>query len=86
MTSNKNAENPIEVEVPEIPFPTNRRVVEIKKWLVERGLRPSQIADIAKVSDTIVHHVIKGIARSQKVERILRAYGCPEEFLQIKVA
>lgn len=86
MNLRQEQEPPVNPEVPEVPLPINRRLVEMKKWLAERGLTQAKIARAAKVSGTSVYHVLRGLSRSRKIEDILRAYGCPEDLLQIKVA
>ena len=65
---------------------SDMKTIEIKKWLLDKGLKQMDIARAAKVSPTCVSLVIKGVATSQNVKGILEAMGCPEEFLRKKAA
>ncbi len=64
----------------------NRRLIEIKKWLLEKGLTQKDIADEAGVSGPAVNHVCRGIVTSSKVKEVLLKHGCPEELLEGRVA
>ncbi len=64
----------------------NRRLIEIKKWLLEKGLTQQDIADEAGVTGAAVNHVCRGIVKSSKVKEVLLKHGCPEALLEGKVA
>ncbi len=59
----------------------NRNQIEIKKWLLDRGLTMRDVARRAKVSFPFVSLVIKGERRSPKVFKVLRRLGCPQQLL-----
>ncbi len=60
----------------------NKRLIEFKKWMLDVGLRQSDIARKAGVTPMTIHLVMKGWAKSRRIEGILRELGCPEELLQ----
>lgn len=64
----------------------NKRFVEIRKWLLDRGLKQIHIARKAKVSKTTVNQFCKGFTTSNNLKLIFIELGCPEELLEMKVA
>jgi transcriptional regulator with XRE-family HTH domain len=62
------------------------RLVEMKKWLLDKGMTQADIARKAGVSNMSIHLVLKGFMRSRRIEAILRELGCPEDLLERKVA
>lgn len=64
----------------------SERLIEIRKWLLERGLTQADIARRAQVSSVAVHYFVKGFHSSRRIAAIFRELGCPEELLERKVA
>lgn len=64
----------------------NTRFVEIRKWLLDRGLRQAEIARQARVSKQAVNLFCKGFTNSQRLNQIFADLGCPQEILDRKVA
>lgn len=64
----------------------NKRMIEFKKWMLDAGLRQSDIARKAGVSPMTIHLVMKGWCKSRRIEALLRELGCPEELLQNQVS
>jgi len=62
------------------------RFKEIKKWLIDKGLTQTEIANELGVSQTAVYQVIKGKMKSKKITNLLRSLGCPEEYLEKEAA
>lgn len=58
----------------------NPRVVEIKKWLLDKGLRQIDLAVKAQTTRHVVNDAIHGRRWSRKVAELLRALGCPVDF------
>ena len=61
---------------------SNRRTIEIKKWLLEKGLRQKDVAARAGVSRSTVNKIIQGIATSRTVVKALIDLGCPAEIFK----
>ncbi|MBW2618506.1 MAG: hypothetical protein JRC92_06500 [Deltaproteobacteria bacterium] len=59
-----------------------RRRIEIKKWLLEKGVVQAQIARETGMSESSVSHTISGLRRIGRVVEWLREHGCPEELLE----
>jgi len=64
----------------------NSRFVEIRKWLLDRGIKQIEIARQAKVSRTTVNQFCKGFTTSRRLSQIFEDLGCPQEILDRKVA
>jgi len=64
----------------------NSRFIEIRKWLLERGLKQIEIARQANVSKTTVNLFCKGFTTSARLRQVFTDLGCPEEILDRKVA
>ncbi len=62
------------------------RTKDVRKWMIERGIRPVDLKRRAEVSFPSVSMTIAGQRRNPDVLRVLRELGCPEEFLGIRVA
>lgn len=59
------------------------KTIEIKKWLLDKGLRQIDIARSLGVSHTTVNYIISGRFKSARVVQKLIELGCPAEFLGI---
>lgn len=57
----------------------DKRFIEIKKWLLEKGLKQRDIAKKAGVSDSAVHLVMRGKMTSANIKQAFLELGCPEE-------
>lgn len=64
----------------------NRRFIEIKKWLIEKGLKQRDIARKAGRSDAAVRNVMRGVMKSAYIESIFIEMGCPPEILEEEAA
>ena len=62
------------------------KTIELKKWLLERGIKQVEIAKKAGVSGQAVYLFIKGHMVSSKVKSAFLEYGCPPELLNQKAA
>ncbi|PKL44352.1 MAG: hypothetical protein CVV41_06860 [Candidatus Riflebacteria bacterium HGW-Riflebacteria-1] len=58
---------------------SNRRFIELKKWLVEREIKQKDIAQKAGVSQTAVFNVMKGKMTSANIKQVFIDMGCPPE-------
>ncbi len=61
------------------PNAKNRKIIEIKKWVIESGLRQREIASKLGVSYQHLNNVIHGRSISGLVEKALVDLGCPRE-------
>ncbi|EKD81725.1 MAG: hypothetical protein ACD_39C01667G0001 [uncultured bacterium] len=57
----------------------NKRIIEIKKWLLENNIKQVDIAKKAGVSGSAVSLVIRGKATSANIKRVFLEFGCPEK-------
>lgn len=57
----------------------NRRFIELKKWLLENGLKQRDVAKKAGVSESAVYLVVRGKMTSANIKRAFLELGCPEE-------
>ena len=64
----------------------NARLIEIKKWLIDRGLTQAEIARMVGVSPITIHNFVKGFTTSRRINEKFRELGCPDELLERKVA
>ncbi|PKL41775.1 MAG: hypothetical protein CVV42_21095 [Candidatus Riflebacteria bacterium HGW-Riflebacteria-2] len=64
----------------------NRRFIELKKWLVEKGLKQRDVARKASRSDSAVRNVMRGVMKSAYIESIFIEMGCPPEILKEEAA
>jgi predicted XRE-type DNA-binding protein len=55
--------------------------IEVRKWMLERGMPQKVVAARCNVTQPMVSMVINNYARSAKVLRALRDLGCPPELL-----
>lgn len=62
------------------------RFIEIKKWLIDRGLTQAEIARKVGVSPITIHNFVKGFTTSRRIEAAFRDLGCPDDLLERKVA
>lgn len=60
------------------------RYIEIRKWMLEKGIRQIDIARQLGVTHSSVHLVIRGIMKSARIENHLRGLGCPEDILRME--
>lgn len=60
----------------------NRRSIEIRKWLLEMGLKQKDIAAKAGVIRNSVCNFIHGRKSSRTIARALVELGCPKELLE----
>ena len=67
-------------EVPKV------KAIELKKWLLEKGLTQIKIAKKAGVSGQAISLFIKGHMVSSKVKKVFLEYGCPSELLDREAA
>lgn len=64
----------------------NSRLIEIKKWLIDKGLTQAEIARMVGVTPVSIHNFLKGFTVSQRINAKFRELGCPDELLERKVA
>ncbi|OGK06577.1 MAG: hypothetical protein A2W80_13740 [Candidatus Riflebacteria bacterium GWC2_50_8] len=64
----------------------NKRLIEIKKWLLDKGLTQKNIADDAGVSHTAVHQFCRGIIVCSRVKEVFQKYNCPKELIEGRMA
>lgn len=60
----------------------NKKVIEIKKWLLDAGLRQREVARKAGVNPSLVNNVIHGRRQSANVVRTMIGMGCPPEIFE----
>lgn len=61
------------------------RELLLRKWLLDKGYRVTQIAVEVGVSHTLVCHTIQGKAWNHRVMNWFLAKGCPGELLPAKI-
>ncbi|MEW6708277.1 MAG: hypothetical protein AB1403_00505 [Candidatus Riflebacteria bacterium] len=64
----------------------NKRFIELKKWLIEMGLKQRDVARRAGRSDAAVRNVMRGVMKSAYIESIFIEMGCPPEILKEEAA
>jgi len=56
--------------------------IEIKKWLLDKGIKQVDIAKKLGLKPSTVSLVIKGFGTSRRIYDCLRELGCPTGFLK----
>lgn len=60
--------------------------IEVKVWLLRRGITQVRIARELQVSKQLVWLTVNGWERNDRVLRWLKEHGCPEKLLGLKEA
>lgn len=58
----------------------DNRFIQIKTWLLKKGIKQRDIAKKAGVSESAVYLVIRGKMTSSNIKRAFIELGCPEEY------
>jgi hypothetical protein len=57
----------------------SRRVIEIKKWLLDKGFRQKDLAKQLGVSLGFLNNIIHGRTSGRELEKALVNLGCPQD-------
>ena len=63
-----------------------KRVIELKKWMLEKGIKQIDVARKAGVTGTAVFLLINGRMVSANIKNALLELGCPPELLTKEAA
>ena len=59
-----------------------RRILEIKKWLLENGLNQTELASQLGISLPFLNNIIHGRSSGRKVEKALVSLGIPPDLFE----
>lgn len=68
---------------PRILKATNRNEVEIRVWMLRKGILVKDIQEKARVSLLTASRTIIGLMDNEAVLRVLLEMGCPEKLLDL---
>jgi transcriptional regulator with XRE-family HTH domain len=60
------------------------KLIEIKKWLLDKGIRQKDLAAQMNRTPGTVSAVLNGLRKSRPLAKLLKDLGCPETFLKMK--
>lgn len=64
----------------------NRRFIELKKWLIEHGIKQKEVAKKAGVSESAINLVMQGRMTSANIKNTFINMGCPPEIWEKEAA
>lgn len=64
----------------------NRQFIELKKWLIEEGIKQKDVAKKAGVTDAAVWIVMQGRGTSANIKNTFLSLGCPPELWEKEAA